>query len=69
MIAGHDFGHGRCSCGRRLADIAWAAVEPSAACVGQPGIAHVGNLTTTERDQIVAAVEAMRAATIEVSAA
>lgn len=50
MIAGHVFhDNGRCSCGRRFADIAIA----ERADVGKPVYAHTGSLTETEYGEIV----------------
>jgi hypothetical protein len=47
-VAGHAFVNGQCSCGRRWLDIQWY----TKADVGQPGIAHMGNLNGPEAEQI-----------------
>ncbi len=52
-IAGHFFTDtqtGRCSCGKRFADIAIATEGD----IGSSGIAHQGDLNKSEYDQIVA---------------
>jgi hypothetical protein len=50
-IGGHEFpDHGPCHCG-----IHWTTIRNTTlGQVGQPGIAHVGNLTRYEYDQIAA---------------
>lgn len=53
MLAGHIFQEtedGRCSCGKKFIDIAWAAETD----VGKYDIAHSGQLTANELDQIIA---------------
>ena len=59
-IAGHDFIGGACACGRRFSEIAFAAYGDE--WVGKSGIAHSGDLSTTEQGEILAEVERIHGA-------
>ena len=62
--AGHTWGlDGRCTCGKRLSDISFAAYDPS--WVGQPDIAHTLNLNHAEQKEIARDVEAIWAAAVD----
>lgn len=64
MIAGHIFSmDGRCSCGRKLSDIAFAAFDPE--WIGQTNIAHTGTLTIHEQAEIASELDRLHDAAME----
>jgi hypothetical protein len=54
---GHNFKNGVCDCGRALVDIQWVTKDD----INKPHIAHSGNATALEIEQIRRLAENMRA--------
>ena len=64
MIAGHVFRFdGRCDCGKRLSDIAFAAYD--AEWLGKPFIAHSGGLSIQEQSEIAGELDRLHGAAME----